>query len=512
MSRTRKGLKNSGVALSYYIFNMVLGFISRKVFIDHLGASILGLNTTAQDILGFLNLAELGVGSAIAFTLYKPLAMNDRQAINEIVAVQGWLYRKIASFVGVGALVIMLFFPLIFKKIELPIWYAYASFIALLYSALLSYFVNYRQILLSANQMEYKITYSYKSVLLLKTLFQIIAICYFSNGYIWWLVIQVIFSTLASLSLNHTIRKEYPYLKKNLDDGKYLKKKYSIIIEKVKQLFVHKIAGFTLTQTSSLIIYGYTTLSMVAIYGNYMLIINSINMMFQSIFSGVTAGIGNLVAEGDKKKILSIFEELFSSRFFCVSILCYCILKLSNPFITIWIGSEYLLQKPTLYVIVGIMYINLTRTTIDAYISAYGLFSDVWAPVLEAIVNISLSILLGYYWGITGIVSGVLISLILVVFLWKPYFVFRKALKISIIVYVKMYLKHIMAFVISYAITVFLISFFSIHADRNFLHWIISAIVNMSIFGIVLLLLLYILTSGMRDFTCRIIRIVQKKY
>lgn len=185
MSRTRKGLKNSGVALSYYIFNMVLGFISRKVFIDHLGASILGLNTTAQDILGFLNLAELGVGSAIAFTLYKPLAMNDRQAINEIVAVQGWLYRKIASFVGVGALVIMLFFPLIFKKIELPIWYAYASFIALLYSALLSYFVNYRQILLSANQMEYKITYSYKYVLLLKTLFQIIAICYFSNGYIW---------------------------------------------------------------------------------------------------------------------------------------------------------------------------------------------------------------------------------------------------------------------------------------------------------------------------------------
>ena len=183
----------------------------------------------------------------------------------------------------------MLFFPLIFKKIELPIWYAYASFIALLYSALLSYFVNYRQILLSANQMEYKITYSYKYVLLLKTLFQIIAICYFSNGYIWWLVIQVIFSTLASLSLNHTIRKEYPYLKKNLDDGKYLKKKYSIIIEKVKQLFVHKIAGFTLTQTSSLIIYGYTTLSMVAIYGNYMLIINSINMMFQSIFSGVTA-------------------------------------------------------------------------------------------------------------------------------------------------------------------------------------------------------------------------------
>ena len=146
------------------------------------------------------------------------------------------------------------------------------------------------------------------------------------------------------------------------------------------------------------------------------------------------------------------------------------------------------------------------------HIFAYGLFSDVWAPVLEAIINISLSILLGYYFGITGIVSGALISLILVVFLWKPYFVFRRALKLSIIVYVKMYLKHILAVAISYSITVSLISFFSIHADRNFLHWIISAIVNMSIFGIVLLVLLYILTSGMRDFTGRFIRIVQKKY
>lgn len=511
MSRTKKSLKNGGVALSYYIFNMVLGFISRKVFIDHLGTEILGLNTTAQDILGFLNLAELGVGSAIAFTLYKPLAINDREAINEIVSVQGWLYRKIASFVGVGAIIVMLFFPFIFSKMELPIWYAYASFIVLLYSALLSYFVNYRQILLSANQLDYKITYSYKFVLLLKTLFQIIAIYYFSNGYIWWLVIQVIFATLASVNLNRTIRKEYPYLKNDINNGKYLRKKYSIIIEKVKQLFVHKIAGFTLTQSSSLIIYGYTTLSMVAIYGNYMLIINSINMMFQSIFNGVTAGIGSLVAEGNKRKILSVFEELFSSRFFCVSILCYCLLNLSNPFITIWIGSDYLLPKSTLYVIVGIMYINLTRTTIDAYISAYGLFSDVWAPVLEAIINISLSILLGYYFGITGIVSGVLISLILVVFLWKPYFVFRRAFKMSIIVYIKMYLKHILAFCISYAVATFLISFFSLHVDRDFLNWIIAAIINMAIFGFLLLISLYTLTSGMRDFVNRFIRIVYRK-
>lgn len=168
-SRTQKGIKNSKVAMLYYILSMALGFISRKVFIEHLGADILGLNSTAQNLLGFLNLAELGIGSAIAFTLYKPLAQNDYHTIREIITVQGWLYRKISTIVAIGAIVLMCFFPLIFKSMDLPIWYAYASFGIYLYSSLLTYYTNYKQIILSANQEEYKITYSYKLVLLFQS-------------------------------------------------------------------------------------------------------------------------------------------------------------------------------------------------------------------------------------------------------------------------------------------------------------------------------------------------------
>ena len=150
-SRTQKGIKNSKVAMLYYILSMALGFISRKVFIEHLGADVLGLNSTAQNLLGFLNLAELGIGSAIAFTLYKPLAENDHHTIREIITVQGWLYRKISTIVAIGAIVLMCFFPLIFKSMDLPIWYAYASFGIYLYSSLLTYYTNYKQIILSAN-------------------------------------------------------------------------------------------------------------------------------------------------------------------------------------------------------------------------------------------------------------------------------------------------------------------------------------------------------------------------
>ena len=411
-----------------YFISLILQFFSRKIFLDYLGTEILGLNTTATNLLQFLNLAELGIGSAIAYTLYDPLHKDDKEKICEILSLQGWIYRKIALIVIVAAAILSAFFPLIFKKMALPLWYAYASFGVLLFSSLLSYFVNFRQVILSADQKDYKIQYTYSLTQLIKVVFQILAVRYIRYGYEAWLILEFVFTIISSVSLNRIIRKTYPYLKESKLKGIKLVKKYTEITTKIKQLFFHKIGGFVLTQASPIIIYAYASLTLVALYSNYMIMINGFLKLLNAIFNSVAGGVGNLIASGDKDRISKVFFELLSIRFCIVATLCFTIYMIATPFIRIWIGAEYILENSTLILMIAVFYIQGTRHIVDPFINGYGLFGDIWSPIVEASLNIGCSVLLGKFFGLNGIIAGVLISLIIIMMFWKPYYLFSRKL------------------------------------------------------------------------------------
>lgn len=403
-----------------------------------------------MNLLQFLNLAELGIGAAVGFTLYKPIADNDTKAINEILQLNGHLYKRIALLVGLGAIILMFFFPLIFKKIELPLWYTYATFSVFLIGLILNYSMNYKQILLSASQMDYKIQYSYKSCQIIKVVIQIIAVKLLPQPYIWWLIIEGTFSFISTIALNDMIKRTFSYIGRGNISYRELRIKYKSIIVKIKQVFFHKISGFILMQTSPLIIYAYLSLSVVTLYTNYLIITGGITQLLNAVFNSMTNAIGNLVAENKKEHILKVFYEIFSLRFYIVSVCCVALVVFSKPFISLWLGNEYVLPNSTLYIIVGILYISLTRTTIDAFLNAYGMYQDIAAPLIEAIINLGMSVLLGYFYGLNGILTGTLISLIMVVFIWKPYFLFRKAFRTSIFSYIYNYLKHLIILIVSY--------------------------------------------------------------
>ena len=508
-SRTTKSLKNSSIALTFYFVNLILQFFSRKIFLDYLGTEILGLNTTATNLLQFLNLAELGIGTAVGFSLYKPFYEKDTQTINEIVALQGKLYQRIAYIVIVGSAILMCFFPLIFAKMTLPLWYAYASFGVLLFSALLSYFVNYKQVLLSADQKEYKIQYSYKATMLFKVLAQILAIKYFENGYVWWLVLEIVFAVVASCALHITVKRTYPFIKKTELTYKELNAKYPTIKTKIKQLFVHKVAGYVLNQTSPLIIYSFASLTLVALYGNYMLIVLGLISMAAALSNGLTAGVGNLVAEGNTDKVLSVFEELFSVRFFITAIMCFGMFTLAQPFIILWIGEEYLLSTSALALITAILFVSISRFTIESFLNAYGFFSDIYAPLIEAILNLGLSILLGYYFGLNGILSGVLISLLLVVLGWKPIFLFKIKLKKGLRRYCFIYAKHLLLSGLTALLSYHLIRHLPIVEKANFGTFMLYSAICISGYSFILLTTLCLFRCGIRNVIKRLLRVIK---
>ncbi|SCY84845.1 lipopolysaccharide biosynthesis protein [Flavobacterium anhuiense] len=502
-SRVKKSLKNAKFALFFYCCNLILQFFYRKVFLNYLGAEVLGLNTTAMNLLQFLNLAEMGVGAAISYSLYKPLAADDHKQINDIVSVQGYLYSRIGILVGILAIILMFFFPYFFSDIKVPLWYAYATFGVLLLSALIGYFLNYQQIVLISDQKEFKLNYALQGVKIVKVIIQILFIFLFSYGYIWWIFWELIAVLATVFGIKYVLHLEYPWLKTSIASGKKLLNEYPQITHKTKQLITHKIAGFALNESGPLIIFAFTSLSFIASYGNYLLVIAGITALLGAVFNSTNAGVGNLVSQASIDRILVVFEELFTLRFFLTSIACYGVYKFTPIFITYWVGKEYLLEKSNLILLVLIMFINITRLTVDSFLNAYGLFKDIAAPIVETIVNIGLSVLLGYFYGINGVLIGVLSSLFIIVLLWKPFFLFKSGFKQNVIKYFKMYFKLFLIVLFVFVSTEYLVNILAINPYGTIFDFILYSLITIFIFFILLLIGFAIFTRGMRNFYFR---------
>src|SRR5574344_266822 len=325
--RVQKSLINAKVNLLFYFLSLFFSFYSRKIFLDCLGVDFIGLTGTLGSILGYLNIAEFGIGSAISIFLYKPLLENDRSAINVILSLFGYLYRKIGALIAVAGLLVSLFFPLIFSESDISLGVVYFVFYIFLSSSLIGYFINYRQILLGADQKNYLVSIYFQSAGLIKTALQIWLAYKFKNLYIW-VAIEFIFSVFACIILNWRINREYPWLVTNPKNGKELLEKYPSIIKNTKQIFIHKFKDFLLTRSDELFIFVFVSLKMVAFYGEDLMIVNKVTLLINSALDSTLAGVGNLVAEGDKKNMIKVFWELMAIRHFFAGFVCFSIYNL----------------------------------------------------------------------------------------------------------------------------------------------------------------------------------------
>lgn len=501
-SRVKKSLLNARVNLIFYFLSLALSFFSRKIFLDSLGADFVGLSGTLGNILGFLSLAEMGVGIAVSYHLYKPIQEGNKEQINELVSVFGYLYQKIGIFIGLGGVIISLFIPLIFSNSGFEIGLIYFAFYAILVSSLFSYFINYRQILLSADQRGYVVTVYLQGAAYVKIFLQM-AVAYYLNNYYLWIMLEVLFGVISCIILNWKIRTTYPWLNATASKGKQAFSKHKSIVTYTKQIFVHKIKDFLLMQSDQILVFAFVSLKMVAYYGNYTLITSKLTQLFNTFMGSVWASVGNLVAEGNKKKILQVFWEIQSIYFLIAGLVVFSIYHFIDSFICLWLGEEYILNETILILLLINVFIMLIRNTVDMFNGAYGHFADTWSAWAEGISNIAITLLLAPFMGVSGILIGKIVSLVLFVILWKPYYLFHKGLHLSVKRYWIYTIRYLGLFVISFYLGHWFYLFIPIDDSTSFMAWFGKVIFSLLPFTLIYYMSMYLYGNGMKDITIR---------
>ena len=503
--RVKKSMLNAEVNLLFYFLSLFLTFFSRDIFLKNLGDEFMGLTGTLNNILGYLNLSELGISACIGYFLFKPLQTGNRQQIQDILSVLGYLYRWIGSLIFVGAFIVSLFFPLIFAGASLGLGIIYFAFYSFLGSSLIGYFINYRQILLSADQKNYLVAIYYQSANLLKLALQIYLAYHFKNLFVW-VAVEFLFGIIGCIILNWKINKEYPWLHVDKRQGKVLLKQYPQIITKTKQVFIHKIKDFVLVKSDELFVFIFVSLKMVAYYGNYMIIISKLISMFSAITGSVGASIGNLVAEGNKQHMLRVFWEVTTIHHTIAATLSFSLYVLLEPFVAHWIGPEYIMDHRILILLIVYIYITNSRNAVDSFNYAHGLYADVWSAWAELIINVAVTIVCGLQWGIIGILLGKIASLVPIVVIWKPYYLFSAGFHRPVGIYWRGVLRNyaVSAFSIGGALAI--LRLVPLNPYHTIWEWIAYAATAMAIFLAIDLTATLLFAKGARDSLARIRR------
>lgn len=448
--RLHKSLLNVRVSLLFYFLSMFLAFFSRKVFLDCLGAEFIGLTGTLGNILGYLNLAELGIGSCISFFLFGPIERGDRRQIGEILSLFGWLYRRVGLALLGGGVLVSLFFPIIFGGASTGLGIAYFAFYSFLGSSLIGYFINYRQILLGADQKGYLVNVYFQSAALVKTAMQIGLALWWGNVWVW-VAVEFVFGIIGCVVLNRKIDREYPWLHCDKSRGRELLRKYPDVLPNTRRVFIHQIKDFLLFRSDELFVFAFVSLRMVAYYGNYTILVTKLLQFVNSAFDSIGASVGNLVAEGDKANMLKVFWELMSVRHFIAGVICFGLYSFAEPFIGLWLGPGYVLPHGILVLLSVNAYIIVSRSAVDMFNHAHGLYADVWSAWTELALNIGVTFSVGWHYGLYGILLGKIVSTLLIVVVWKPMYLFRSGFRLPYAGYWRGTLPLLLSFAIAFA-------------------------------------------------------------
>ena len=435
VSKTEYTARNAAWAIVGKIISDILGFISRSFFIKYLGLYYLGLNSLFASVLSVLSLAELGIGSAITFSLYKPLTQGDTEKIKSLMRYYKKAYSIIALVVTVLGLIIMPFLQYIVSG-----WGSYASsnssynpyivYAIVLATTATSYLLSYKKTLIIADQKEYVIKNFTSLFSIFSYALQIVLLIVTQNFYLY-LIVSFVTSNLANVLLNYIINRRYAYLKdKNV--AKLAPEERKKISKNVRALMIDRLGATFVGQTDNIITSAIINTAVVGVVSNYNTIITMLAGFVNIIVGAAQASLGHFIATSDTERQYELFKTYRFINFWQSAFVTICVFALIQPFMRIWVVEDaYMLDMLSLCAFAVANYINLERGPILYFKVAGGVFeADKWLALVMGLVNVGTSIALGLWLGVAGIYFGTIITGLLATVV-RPLVVYKHLFKRS---------------------------------------------------------------------------------
>lgn len=443
LERTYNAKRNviSGIVLRVY--QLLIPFVMRTALLYLLGVEYLGLNSLFTSVLQVLNLAELGVGSAMIFSMYKPIAENDTELICALMNLYKKYYRIIGFVILVIGIILVPFIPKFINGGIPQDLNIYILYILNLFATVLSYWLfAYKNSILLAYQ---RVDISNKVLLFTETIkyiLQLIMLLFFHNYY-YYIIVILVTQLLSNVITAYIANKMYPQFKPK---GNLTKTQRSIINQRIRDLFTSRIGMVIVNSSDTIVISTFLGLTVLATYQNYYYLITAIIGMISTIFNACMAGIGNsLIVESPKKNYKDFCKLSFIITWitgFCT----ICFLCLFQPFMTLWVGEKFLLDFPIVVLLCVYFYVYEINQLLNLYKDASGMWhEDRFRPLITALTNLILNIILIQFCGLYGVIFSTVFSMVFIGMPWLLYNIFSVLFERK---YLWSYVKQIMYYLI----------------------------------------------------------------
>ena len=427
-SRTKNTIINTISGFGGQLLTVILQFVVRTVFIRILGKEYLGINGLFQNILSMLSLAELGVGSAIAFRLYKPLAEQDEKRVRVLMKFYRLAYKVIGVLILIMGLLLIPFLPKLIKDYDsleqLGINAVFLFMLFLLQSVSSYLFLAYRSTVVTADQKTYILDLIHYAIRVAQAVVQIIVLVVF-HSFIAYTAVAIAMAIVNSLLSGIIAKKRYPQY--------FLPEKDSLTGAEIKEmfqdcgaLFIYKANGVIVKATDNLVLSSFIGIAAVGIYSNYLLLYRTLVDLIQRVFAAARASMGNLFATETRKKQYLFFRVMNLLTAILFGTAGVGVAVCGNEVIENWIGSEYLLQQPV-PILIGIeLYFKGIVVNLGQVRGVSGVFRQAWyRPLLGIIINIIVSVALVQVWGVSGVILGTIAAYALTNFLIEPALIYK---------------------------------------------------------------------------------------